>query len=127
MRIRLHLDPVAAPRQTQRDRWSPSEPVLRYRAFCDDLGVLANQAGWTLGDTLDVVFHIAMPPSWSNKKRLAMEGQPHQQKPDTDNLVKALCDCLTTDDSHVWSIRAEKRWAVEGAIEVEQARERETP
>lgn len=57
-----------------------------------------------------------MPPSWSEKKRREMEGKPHQQKPDLDNLLKSL-DALYEDDSVIWKISAEKVWAREGFIE----------
>lgn len=116
--IRLEVTPMAAPRQTQRDRWHPSPPVVRYRAFCTELGIRAKQAGWWPGDRLAVTFCLPIPASWSGKKRRAMLGAPHQQKPDIDNLIKSLCDCLLEDDAHIWEIRAEKRWAAEGAIEI---------
>jgi Holliday junction resolvase RusA-like endonuclease len=116
--IRLPIAPVAAPRQSRRDKFDPSPAVVRYRAFCEELGIRAKQAGWWPGDTLDVTFRFAMPASWSGKKRREMDGKPHQQKPDTDNLVKALCDCLLDDDSHVWDVRARKVWGVFGEIEV---------
>ena len=44
--------------------------------------------------------------------------RPHRQKPDIDNLIKALLDALYADDSHVWKITAEKRWHYEGKIMV---------
>ncbi|MCR4339433.1 MAG: RusA family crossover junction endodeoxyribonuclease, partial [Gemmatimonadaceae bacterium] len=40
-------------------------------------------------------FRLPMPPSWSNKKRLAMIGQPHAQKPDIDNLLKAVLEIMS--------------------------------
>jgi hypothetical protein len=43
-------------------------------------------------------------------------------KPDLDNLVKALGDAVHVDDSHLWSIAAEKRWTSgKPRIEVEYA------
>lgn len=39
-----------------------------------------------------------------------MKGQPHRQKPDTDNLTKALKDALWQEDSGIWKECAEKRW-----------------
>lgn len=114
--IRLLVTPMAAPRQSRRDKWDPSPPVVRYRAFCDELAIRARAAGWQPGERLHLVFHLPMPRSWSVKRRRAMIGQPHQQKPDVDNLTKAICDCLLEDDAHVWEIRAEKRWGEMGAI-----------
>ena len=60
-----------------------------------------------------------MPKSWSRKKREQLDGQPHLQKPDLDNLAKALLDAFyrDRDDAHVWRFSAiEKRWAEEGCI-----------
>ena len=52
-----------------------------------------------------------MPKSWSAKKKLAMRGKPHRQKPDIDNLVKAVIDSIyPEDDAAVPGIVARKRW-----------------
>ena len=65
-----------------------------------------------------IIFHMPMPKSWSDKKRAAMLGQYHQQKPDVDNLGKATFDAIFEDDSHIADIRIVKRWADKGAIEI---------
>lgn len=89
----------------------------RYRAFKDELTLKANLAHYTPGETLEIVFHLPMPASWSNKKRNEMRTKPHQQKPDLDNLVKGFLDTLLPDsDCHVWAVTAQKRWADHGAI-----------
>jgi Holliday junction resolvase RusA-like endonuclease len=61
-----------------------------------------------------------MPNSWSNKKRLAMDGTPHtlKRKCDIDNLVKGFMDILFDDDGDVWDIRASKFWSRTGAIDI---------
>lgn len=59
-----------------------------------------------------------MPPSWSDKKRSAMNGKPHQQKPDKDNLEKALLDAIFDDDSRVWDGRVTKVWGEVGQIKI---------
>ena len=107
--------PVPKPRMTQRDKWAKRPPVIRYRAFCDQV----RAAGVELPESgAHVIFHMPMPPSWRLKKRLDMAGKPHRQKPDVDNLWKALMDACLDDDSGVWDVRATKLWAVNGAIEV---------
>ena len=45
-----------------------------------------------------------------------MAGQPHQQKPDLDNLAKALFDALYEDDSSIYNIRLLKQWDWYGRI-----------
>lgn len=41
-----------------------------------------------------------------------------QQKPDSDNICKALWDSLLKDDSKVWDVRITKYWALTGRIQV---------
>ncbi len=37
-----------------------------------------------------------------------MNGQAHQQKPDADNMIKALMDALFTDDAHILGLSCNK-------------------
>lgn len=117
MSIRKYdVTPVPKPRMTKRDRWAKRPAVVRYWAFCDAI----RSAGCTLPEAgAHVVFHLPMPKSWSKKKKLAMLGQPHQQRPDWDNLAKALQDAVLKEDSAVWNMQVTKRWAERGSIEVE--------
>jgi Holliday junction resolvase RusA-like endonuclease len=62
---------------------------------------------------------FAMPVSWSKAKRAKHFGKPHTQKPDADNVAKAVMDGLTAagvwpDDAVVWSLTISKVWAVQG-------------
>lgn len=71
--------------------------------------------------SLEVVFHMPIAKSLSKTKQTAMLGEPHTQRPDLDNLVKifdALNGLIWKDDTQIWKIHAEKRWAREGAIEI---------
>lgn len=61
-----------------------------------------------------------MPPSWSEKKKLAMDGKPHQQTPDIDNLTKGYFDALYEQDCVIWKITAQKVWARDGFISTGQ-------
>lgn len=101
---------------TQRDRWAKRPAVVRYYNFCDDLRLLFG--GNEVQEALSVQFNIPMPQSWSQKKKWSMNGTPHQQRPDIDNLAKAFMDALCEDDSYIYSLKAEKRWAEEGSIVV---------
>jgi Holliday junction resolvase RusA-like endonuclease len=64
-------------------------------------------------------FYFPMPKSWSQKKKDKMVGEPHKQRPDTDNVVKGIQDSLLPEDCKVWHIEAKKFWSVEGAIVIE--------
>jgi Holliday junction resolvase RusA-like endonuclease len=112
----IDIDPIGAPRQTRRDAWRPSPAVQRYRAWKDKFVPACLSAGWTLGPELHVEFEIAMPASWSKKKKAEYLGAPHRSKPDIDNMVKAVCDAFGEDDSHVHTLHTTKRWAEKGRI-----------
>lgn len=48
-----------------------------------------------------------------------MDQQPHLQKPDLSNLIKALEDAVYSQDSIIWSYAGlAKRWAYKGSIEI---------
>lgn len=112
--IQLPITPVGKPRLTQRDKWKQREPVLRYRAYCDELRLRLPH--YELPTKLIIVFYLPMPASWSQKKRREMVGTPHDQKPDIDNLAKGFMDAFKSEDKHVAILHAEKYWAREGAI-----------
>jgi Holliday junction resolvase RusA-like endonuclease len=85
--------------------------------FCDSLR--KKMEGVTIPNAVTIRFGIEMPASWSRKKKLSMRGQPHQQKPDIDNLQKSVLDALLPDDSVVHSITATKVWDLAGWIRIE--------
>ena len=72
----------------------------------------------TLSCTL--LLYIQMPKSWSKKKKAEMNKQLHIQKPDIDNLAKAVLDGVSgsyfRDDSQIAILHAQKYWAEEGKI-----------
>ena len=101
---------------TQRDKFRQRPEVMRYRAYKDEVrlrGVSIPESGCR------ITFVIPMPESWSKKKRAELIGRPHQQKPDVDNLHKALMDAVFDDDSAVWDARITKIWGEKGQIRIE--------
>ena len=101
------ITPIPKPRMTQRDRWAKRTCVERYYAFKDEV----RSYGITVPECeYHVVFQIPMPKSWSKKKKQEMFGQPHQQKPDKDNLEKALLDAIHDEDCRIWDGRVTKIW-----------------
>jgi Holliday junction resolvase RusA-like endonuclease len=121
--MKISVTPVPAPRMSRYDRWTNVEKgkgrsvVLRYFQYRD---VLRDAWGeFDLPAELRLEFIMPMPRSWSDKKRLLMNGKPHQQKPDRDNLEKAVQDALAKDDSYIWRVEATKRWGTEGSVTIE--------
>lgn len=123
----LDVIPMGAVRMTKSDTWktNPNHPdpkkrqrksVKEYFNFKNAITWEAKSLNFELKTTLDVLFLIPMPNTWSKKKKEKMNGLPHKQKPDTDNLIKAVKDALKKDDSDVWLEKAEKRWAYKGSI-----------
>ena len=108
------IEPCAKPRMTKRDKWAKRPCVMKYRAFKDE----CNLKGLMIENMNTVVFRIAMPKTWSKKKKIEMNETPHQQKPDIDNLLKAVMDAVLDDDSHISSISVYKIWAHQGSIEI---------
>lgn len=115
----MHYDitPVPKPRMTQRDKWQKRPAVMRYRDFCDQV----REAGIQISERgCQITFFMPMPKSWSQKKRDTMDGQPHRQKPDLDNLLKALFDAVHSEDCSIWNVSSiSKIWSVKGAIQLQ--------
>ena len=62
---------------------------------------------------VSIVAWFPMPASWSKKKRREHEGRWHTQKPDADNIAKAVLDALSDhwqDDCQVVILTVQKRW-----------------
>ena len=111
------IDVVGKPRMTQRDKWKKRPCVLRYRAFADELRLKVGPidrvpycVSWSA--------YIAMPSSWTEERKNKMIGQWHQQKPDRDNIDKAILDALFKDDSTVATGTCQKLWAREGSLSI---------
>lgn len=117
--MKYPITPCPKPRQTQRDKWRKRPCVMRYRRFKDECRVRRVK----LPQPCRVIFYLAMPASWSAAKCKQMNGQPHTVRPDLSNLQKALEDAVCKNDSHLWNIRAEKRWGVTGSIEITAVKE----
>lgn len=110
------VTPIGKPRMTRRDKWEPSDAAVRYFSYKSDLLKEAIETGFKIANIIDLVFLMPMPDSWSQKKKREMNGKPHLQKPDTDNMIKAFCDALTDDDSGIWDKHARKFWWDSGKI-----------
>lgn len=112
--MKYDIVPVSKPRMTQADKWKKRPAVLKFFAFRDE--VKRQKVSVENKDT--IIFHIQMPKSWGKKKKADMDCLPHQQRPDVDNLLKALLDSVFEEDCEVWNVRVIKLWSYKGSIEI---------
>lgn len=63
---------------------------------------------------LTIVAVFCPAKSWSKRRRLEALGMPHTQKPDVDNIGKAICGGLNrvafADDSQISRLDLRKQW-----------------
>jgi Holliday junction resolvase RusA-like endonuclease len=117
----FYIEPVSAPRMTQSDKWkldinhkNPRQRqrmcVHKYFKFKDELKKQCLINGYKLEPVLNICFVIEMPKYWSSKKKFLMDGKPHKQRPDRDNLLKAFQDAFVEDDAFIYDGRTTKLW-----------------
>jgi Holliday junction resolvase RusA-like endonuclease len=116
-------DPIGKPRMTQSDKWAKRPCVERYRMFSDSFRLqMPDEANLAISEKRVIgvswTAFIPMPASWSKKKRSALLLQHHQQKPDRDNIDKAILDTMLKDDSVVSFGTICKRWGITGRIDM---------
>ena len=117
MKKTFYINPLPKPRMTRADRWKKRPCVLKYWEYKDDLKLKLKMCDINIDDVIKVKFGVPMPKSWSKKKKKEMNGKPHQQRPDVDNLMKGLMDSLFQEDSHIHTIHAKKVWSDKGFME----------
>lgn len=114
----FEVDMLAKPRMTRRDKWMKRKCVMNYRALKDELTLLARRDKFELPEKYLAVVILKMPKSWTNKRKEEMNSEPHRQKPDADNILKAINDIFLGDDSSVWDCRIQKRWGRKGSLTI---------
>lgn len=71
---------------------------------------------------IEFTFGMAMPKSYSKKKRDELLGKPHIIKPDCDNLIKLQMDAMNgiifKDDSLVYSLKGTKLHTEEDFVDI---------
>lgn len=118
LRIDLDENPMGKPRMTRRDKWKKRDKVLRWHAYKDEIRLKAGAFSLPTSDYW-MIFTFKPPRSWSISRTVAAFDKPHQQRPDKDNLEKAILDIfLPEDDSKVYDGRATKQWGVRQNIEI---------
>ena len=104
---------------TRSDKWNQRPIVMRYRGYKDEL---ARQTHYMFKENIQkdgemwIVFVMPLPASWSKKKKLELNGAPHQQKPDVDNLLKGFLDAFLVEDEQVYEVHVKKLWGKKPGI-----------
>jgi Holliday junction resolvase RusA-like endonuclease len=101
---------------TRSDAWRKRPAVMRYWAFKDECRL--HNVKLSEGDSV-ITFVLPMPKSWNALKRQTMNGKPHRQTPDLDNLLKALQDAVMDQDKTIHRVTLSKVWGIKGQIIVE--------
>ena len=106
--ITINVAPCSKPRMTRADKWKKRPSVVKFFAFRD--AIKQSSVHNIALESFDIEFYIQMPKSWSKKKKELHNGNPHKQRPDLDNYIKAWCDSVFEEDSVVCRFKASKRW-----------------
>lgn len=73
--------------------------------------------------SMKAVFYMEIPASYSNKRRLSLDGQVHTSRGDIDNHLKSILDSMNeivfVDDALVYEVYAKKVWSLNPRIEIE--------
>lgn len=124
----FNITPIGAPRMTQSDKWKldpyhkdpkrrQRKAVTQYFKFKTEINRQATLNNFKLPESgFHVIFIIPMPHSWVMRKRNNLNNTPHQQKPDCDNMIKAVKDSLCKNDANIWDYRITKYWGNSGKI-----------
>ena len=90
--------------------------VRKYVRYKKDLSIVMRSQGIeNLPDEIEgITFYLPIPnPEVGSKKikaeKLSRINNPHQQKPDIDNLIKPILDASGKDDSHIWKLGEVKK------------------
>ena len=117
--IIMHARPIGKPRQTQRDKWAKRPAVLRYRDWADKLRSIARNLPQPEQITdLSWTAYFEPPKSWPKRKRFEAIGTIHRQKPDRDNIDKAVLDALFERDEAIGVGTLKKYWGIEDGLTV---------
>ena len=102
------------PRMTRQGRTYTPEATVSFERTVQVIA--AEHFKQPLVGPVRITIHAIFEPakSWSKKKRSEHMWMPHTQKPDADNISKAIKDALNriayADDSAVADLRVKKQW-----------------
>lgn len=102
-------EPAAKPRMTRRDIWIKRDVVLNYRSWCDAARAAAAGKLPPNPVSIDVIAYFRIPRRPRNAKAI-VPGAFHRQRPDADNILKAVFDSLWQKDEGIAVASITKLW-----------------
>lgn len=118
----INLRAMGAVRQSRSDTWDPTEAVIRYRKWRDQLremcGVVYLRKGKFKMDTRFQDCDEAWVVSTFRTSAEVLWGKLHKQTPDADNIYKAVTDALFVKDDGIAVCHSESRWGPEDKMEI---------
>ena len=119
----LPIAPRGKPRLSISDSWHTDRPhVARWLQFKDEVKMHANFSSLLLPSRpylLHWLTYLPMYESWKPEKKAEKLYTIHDQKPDRDNIDKALMDILFKEDKTIGTGTIEKRWCLPGEERIE--------
>jgi Holliday junction resolvase RusA-like endonuclease len=119
MKFTIYGNPCPKPRMTQRDKWAQRDCVLRYRAWADTARRAAPKDLPTEPVSVSARAYLPIPKTATKRREFELRGQNHRQKPDADNLLKALTDSLFKRDEGICEMHVQKFWDDGGGPRIE--------
>lgn len=116
--ININIEPCPKPRMTKSDKWNKRPVTQRYWDYKAYIRLQAKEYKYKPNNRLQLIFLISMPVSWSKRKRELLDGKPHQNKPDIDNLIKGILDAFFDNDNVVYEVWAAKCWSRKGFVSI---------
>jgi len=109
--LEINIKPIGKPRMTKSDKWKKRECVQKYWDFKDNINKEAVKQNFQLSNKIQINLYFKPSQSLSIKKQNELLNKPHQTKPDLDNCIKSLLDCLSNADQTIHYIIASKQYA----------------
>lgn len=103
-----------------------SEPYKTYKKefelFCQEHFQKYYDKFYEQALELSIIFHKAIPKSYSKIKHQNLYNKPNLNRPDLDNYLKSIMDGLNgtlySDDSFIYSINSKKIWSDNNYIQI---------
>lgn len=124
--LKIPVEPMGAVRMTRRGKFT-SKSAHKYLSYKNTikwhvLKQVKHREPLEGPLSVDVLFCMPIPKSWSKKKQRESVGGYHMKKPDADNLIKGVFDSLNKivwqDDNQVAKMSAMKLYAEIPMIEI---------